>query len=533
MISWTGKRLTLTAAVAFSVLASGAGIALMGVSAWLLSRAAEHPPVLYLMVAIVAVRALGLSRGVFRYLERLTSHDVALRLQSELRQSTYTRLARNTWLGRRSGDLLGRVLLDVEAVQDLVVRVLIPNVSAAVVVLATTTALMVMSPTAGALVLASAVAAGALLPWLTAVGSRRTDLEMAPLRADLASAVAGVAASATDITAYGAQHLVGGQLALIDARLRFAERRAALVRGLTSAGQVAAAGGAVVCGLLVGGRAVADGVMPGVFLAVLVLTPVALHETLVGLPAAAQTWTRVRASLLRVQEVIDAPPVGAGDAVRVAEAGRPELSLTNATLGWPGRAPVLRGLTLDVRAGERVCLMGATGVGKTTVAATVMGLIPLLAGDMVVAGRPGYLAQDGYIFDSTVAENVRIGRRDATDADVRTALASVGLDLALDRLVGEHGTALSGGEARRLALARLLLEDHPIFIFDEPTEHLDRATAQEMIEVLIRASRHSATVIITHDPDLAARCTRTIHLSGPVAPGHRVEVRSGAPSVQS
>ena len=452
----------LVAAVALSVLASGAGVALMGVSAWLLSRAAEHPPVLYLLIAIVGVRAFGLTRGVFRYLERLVGHWVALQAQADLRVQTYAALARSSWVGRRSGDLLSRVVNDVEAVQDLVVRVAVPIASAGLVAVATTAVLSVFSPAAGVVVGLSAVLAGVVLPWLAGRWSRSADSRLAPLRGELADVVVEVGDAAADLIAYGAQASQLDRVRAVDAQLRRAEARTAFVLGLASAGQVLAAGVAVLGGLVLGGREVVAGTLAPVHLAVLVLTPIALHEVLAGLPTAVQTRSRATAALARVRALLDAAPVGRGDLVDVA--GEPDVTPGPArivarglTAGWPGRPAVVSGLDLSVAAGERVALIGPSGIGKTTVAATLLGLLEPRAGSVDVSGSLGYLEQDAYLFDTTVAENVRIGHRDATDAEVAAACARVGLDLSPERLVGEHGGHVSGGEARRIALARVVV----------------------------------------------------------------------------
>ncbi|MFZ0530129.1 MAG: ATP-binding cassette domain-containing protein, partial [Propionicimonas sp.] len=175
-------------------------------------------------------------------------------------------------------------------------------------------------------------------------------------------------------------------------------------------------------------------------------------------------------------------------------------------------APVVTGLSLDVGPGEKVALVGPSGIGKTTVAATVLGLIPARAGEIEVRGRIGYLAQDAHIFTTTVAENVKIGNRDATDADVTEALTRAGLGLDPKRVVGETGATLSGGEARRVALSRLLVGHYQVLLLDEPTEHLDAATAHALIDDIWADSADSPVLVITHDPDLVARCDRVVRL---------------------
>ncbi|HVK34480.1 MAG TPA: thiol reductant ABC exporter subunit CydC [Microlunatus sp.] len=517
----TSRPRQLVRAVLLGALASGAGVALIGTAAWLLSRAAEQPPVMYLMVAIVGVRAFGIGKGVLRYAERLDSHDLALRLQAGLRLDTWRALTRSTWVGRRGGDLLSRVVNDVEAIQDLVVRVGVPFASAGLVATATTIVIAVLSPGAGVLLAFSVVLAGVVLPWLTARLAARSVGALAPLRGELAHVAIEASDAAPDLVAYGATDAVLARITAVDDRLRRAEQRAAWATGLAGFGQVLAAGVAVIGGLLVGAVQVISGVLAPVQLAVLVLTPLALHEVLSTLPAAALAWRRSRVALGRVREVLIAPTVGSPDHLMSGDGagGAPGIAVTGLSAGWPGHDPAVVGLDLRVTAGEKVALVGPSGVGKTTVAATALGLLPPLTGRAAVTGRVGYLAQDAYLFDTTVAENVRIGRRKATDAEIADALTRARVAMPVDRLVGVHGTAVSGGEARRIALARLLVGDANVLILDEPTEHLDAPTATALIDDLwatAEASR-AAVLVITHDPALAARCDRVVAL--PTRPG--------------
>lgn len=512
----------LLRAILLGALAGGAGVALMGTAAWLLSRAAEQPPVLYLMVAIVGVRAFGIGKGVLRYAERLDSHDLALRRQADLRLDTWRALTRSTWVGRRSGDLLSRVVNDVEAIQDQVVRVAVPLASAALVAVAATLVISVLSPGAGFLLAVSVVLAGIMLPALTERLAARSAASLAPLRGDLAAVAVEAGDAAPDLIAYGATAPVIERIAEVDDRLRAAEQRTAWATGLAGFGQTLAAAVAVLGGLLVGAVQVFAGALDPVDLAVVVLTPLAVHEVLSTLPSAALARRRSRTALDRVREVLAAPSVGSpdrrdhpeDDAPETSVVGAPGIEVRGLSAGWPGSAPAVTELDLHVAAGEKVALVGPSGIGKTTVAATLLGLLPPLAGAATTDGRVGYLAQDAYLFDTTVAENVRIGRRDATDPDIADALTRARLDLPLDRLVGVHGSALSGGEARRIALARLLVARAQVLILDEPTEHLDAPTAAALVDDLWETSdaNRAAVLVITHDPLLAARCDRVISL---------------------
>ncbi len=508
-----GARARLVGSVLLAFCATAASVALMAVSAWLLSRAAEHPPVLYLEAAAVGVRFFGISRGGFRYLERLVGHDVALRLQSALRLETYAKLARTTLLGRRRGDLLARVIADVESIQDLVVRVWIPFASSTIVLLLTVVGIAFFSPGSALVLLATSVIAAAVVPWISRTASARADAVALPLRGELADSARELTRTAADLVAYGAAGARLDAFAAIDEKLRLAAARSAWIRGVGTAAQVLAAGAAVIGALVIGGNQVHDATMAPVMLAVAVLTPLALHEALSTLIASAQTRTRARAALERVSEVLDAEPVGAGDLTDPgAPVDDPSLEVRDLAVGWPGSEEIVAGLTFSVRAGEKVAIVGPSGVGKTTVAATVLGLIPARRGEVVTHGRIGYLAQDAHIFTTTITENVRIGNRDATDAEIVDALARAGLDLDPHRQVGEGGESLSGGEARRVALSRLLVGDYQVMILDEPTEHLDAATATALIDDIWAGSEHRPVLVITHDPALVARCDRLVTL---------------------
>ena len=506
-----GGRWRLGLAVLLAAGASAASVALLGVAAWLISKAAQHPPFLELSVAAVGVRFFGISRAVLRYLERLVGHDLALRMRSALRLRSYRALARTTLLGRRHGDLLVRVVADVEAIQDVLVRVVLPFAAAAVVIAGTTAMLGRFSPAAAAVLLATAVLAGLVVPVWAQRASRAADQTVTPLRGELGNRVHEAVRAGVDLVVYGAQRPYLERIRGIDQQLRQAEQQATGVRAVAAGAQVVAAGVAVLAGLWIGGQAVAAGQLGPRLLAVLALTPLALHESLAGLSQAAQSLTRARAGLDRVRTVLTAPPVGRGDApAQVSDTAR--LTATGLSIGWPGRAPVAAPIDLDLAPGQAVAVVGPSGAGKTTLAATLLGLIPPLAGRLDRLGRIGYLAQDAHIFATSIAENVRIGNKDATDQQVQAALAGAGLALPADRVVAERGATLSGGEARRLALARLLAGRYDLLVLDEPTEHLDPETAVALIDDIWAGLGTRPVLVLTHDPEVVARCHQVVRL---------------------
>ncbi|WP_316668645.1 thiol reductant ABC exporter subunit CydC [uncultured Propionibacterium sp.] len=512
-------RSRLAAAVLLAVCASGSSVGLMGVAGWLLSRAAEYPPVLHLLAASVLVRFFGIGRGAFRYAERLVGHDLALRMESALRETVFARLARTTLLGRRRGDLLVRVTADVEGVLDVVVRVLVPFVSSGLVVLAASAALWLLSPAAAVLLFVTSVLAGLALPRLGQRLSEQADRAAVPLRGRLGDEVRRMARCAPELVAYGDAGTALTRLRELDGRLAAAEGRAAWTRGLAAAGQMLMCGIAIVGGLLIGAHAVADGSLLGRELAVLVLTPLALNEGFADLIKAAQSLTRAHSALGRVLALMTEPPVGRGDRETGADNGVRELVLDGLSIGWPGGPLVATGIGLRVGPGERVAVTGPSGVGKTTLAATIMGLIPPRGGRLSAPSGIGYLAQDAHIFATSIAENVRIGDRNATDERVRAALDASGLAaMSPDREVGEAGATLSGGEARRVAMARLLVSRgrNHLVILDEPTEHLDHDTAEALMRDAWAGVAGAGALVITHDPGLVEACDRRVRLRSAV-----------------
>jgi len=526
----------LALAVLAGVGAAGAGVGLMATSAWLISRAALHPPVLHLMVAIVAVRAFGIGRGVLRYAERLAGHDAALRVLGRLRVRVFTRLealAPAGLAGFRRADLAQRLVADVDAVLDMLTRVVLPYAVAGIVGLGSVALVATMSPVAGATLAAGLLAVGVGVPALQSAAARRADGRLAPLRGDLANATVDLLHGLPDLIAYGATEAQLARLASVDARLRHAEQRSSAAAGTSSAITALATGLSLLAGLMAGAVAVRAGTLHGELLAVIVLTPLAVFEAAAGLPQAAQRFAAARASLRRLAEILATPdPVDVPhDPVEIPK-GRNALRVEAVSAGWtPGRTAV-RDVSFDLPPGARIALTGPSGSGKSTIAALLVRFLDPTAGRITLDGVDlrhidpdrvrtivGYLPEDAYLFDTTIAANLRIARRDATADQLRSALAQARLldwvdtlPDGLDTLVGEHGTALSGGQRRRLALARALLADFPVLILDEPTEHLDDETATALTRDLLAAAGDRTVLLITHRSDLAGEVDQTITL---------------------
>jgi thiol reductant ABC exporter CydC subunit len=515
----------LALAVLCGTLAAGSAVGLTATSAWLISRAAQHPPVLYLTVAIVAVRAFGIARGVFRYLERLVAHDAAFRVLTELRVRVYQRLERLAPAATpalRAGDLVSRFVADVDTALDVLVRVVLPYLVAALVGAASVGLLLTLLPAAGVILAAGLVLVAAGVPLVQRAAAQRADQRTAPLRGELAAATVDLVHGLPDLIAYGAAERHLAALAATDERLRRATARSAAGVGAGAALLSFAAGASVWAGLALGGQAVSAGRLDSVLLAVVVLTPLAVFDAVSGLPAAAAQLAAARAALGRVFDLLDQPDPVPEPATPTALPGPPyRLDVQGLAARWSPDGPdVIRGVDLALSPGERVAVVGPSGSGKSTLAAVLVRFLDPSAGRVTLNGVDtrslggdqirtviGLLTDDARLFDTTIAENLRIADREADDTRLREALAAArlldwvdSLPAGMDTMVGEHGSRLSGGQRRRLALARALLADFPILIMDEPTEHLDEATAEALTADLLAATQGRTTVLITHRP---------------------------------
>ncbi|MFH7337180.1 thiol reductant ABC exporter subunit CydD [Streptomyces sp. KHY 26] len=504
-------------------MALGSAVGLMATSGWLISRASQQPPVLYLMVAVTATRAFGIGRAVFRYAERLVSHDAVLRMLADTRVAVYRRLERLAPAGLRTarrGDLLTRLVADVDALQDYWLRWLLPASVAVLVSGATVGFTAWLLPEAGAALAVGLLAAGAGVPLVTATAARHTERRLAPARGELATRVADLLTGTAELTVAGALPARTGAARRADTALTRIASRAAAVTALGDGLTALVSGLTVTAMALLGVQAVAAGRLGGVALAVVVLTPLAAFEAVLGMPLAVRYRQRVRRSAERVREVLDAPePVSEPERPRQAPATPFPVVLKGLTARHAGqRQEALAGIDLTLEQGRRIAVVGASGSGKTTLAQVLLRFLDPRSGSYTLAGvnarelagddvrrLVGLCAQDAHLFDSSVRENLLLARKDATEAELRGALDRArlldwvdGLPDGLDTLVGEHGARLSGGQRQRLALARALLADFPVLVLDEPAEHLDLPTADALTADLLAATEGRTTLLITH-----------------------------------
>ena len=514
----------LALAVLAGVGALGSAVALTATSAWLISAAALHPPVLTLTVAIVAVRGFGLAKGVFRYLERLASHDVALRVLSDLRVRLWETLVRaGPVVSRRlrTGDLLARLTNDVDAQQDVLVRALVPAAAAAVVGLGTVTALGILLPAAGAALAAGLVGAGLLAPACTVWAGRRAARRDAAARGALTGAVVDLLEGSPDLVAFGAAGRRRCEVGALDDRLTALTRRGAAATGIGVALTVLSVGCSTVACLALGIAALRAGTLSGTSLAVLALTPLAAAELVAALPDAALRLAAAVPAGRRITALDRLPtPASEPDVPRPVTPGR-ALAARDLAVRWPSAThDAVDGVGLSVDGSRRVLLTGPTGSGKTSVLAALMRLVDPAAGSVTldqvdtlamrgddVRDRIAWCGPHTHLFDSTLRQNLLLARPGASDEQLHECIRRAGLSGwvaslpdGLGTRVGTHGGAVSGGERQRIGLARAFLSDRPVVLLDEPTAHLDADTAARVCEHLLDVTSGRTAIVVTHRP---------------------------------
>ena len=555
------RRIALAALL--GVASAASSVALLACSAWLIARAAEQPPVLYLSLAVVGVRAFALGRAVFRYLERLVGHDASFRQLAAIRAGVYERmlpLAPDGLASSRRGDLLARFVDDVDELQNVALRAVQPLVSAVLVLALAIAGVGLLAPgSAVAVLVCLAVGIGLtlLVQHRAAVRAERT---LAPLRGELQSAVIEHVQALDVLVAFDAAGAGRRRIDEIGARLARATRARAAATGAASALTAAIGGFAVAASLAAAAPLLEDGRIDGPTFAVLCLVPLAIAEVAGAIPLATSALRLARASAARVAHAVPAAvpseiPVPPMEPVAPpAFEPAPAIELRGIRARWPEasdedaisaeRPAALNGLDLSIGPGERVLVRGDSGAGKTTLAHVLVRFLAyegsyrlgeVEASELepsAVRRIVGLVEQRPWLFDEDVRQNLLFARETATDADLLGVLDRVGLREwveergGLDAPVGERGALVSGGQAQRIALARAMLADFPVLVLDEPTASVDPARADALLRDLADAAGRTGrtVVLISHTGAPSGLVDRTVTLAAGAAIG---AVRSG------
>ena len=513
----TAERKGLAATAVLGALASLSAVALMGVSAWLIATASGMPPVLTLTVAAVMVRFLALSRAFLRYVERLVGHSAALRGLTKLRVSVYRKLERITPVGLRNlsrGEYLSRIGADVDSALDLPLRVVLPWLQALLVTVAIALFTWWILPVNGVLITVLGVVALVVVPVIVRIIASRTDNRLAPARAQVVDAVVEIADNNEQILVTGAGPGALAALKKRDAEVNIVMNRQAWSMGLGNGLGTLLQGSAVVGALVIGIQAVNSGQLNPVMIAVLALLPLALFEILGTLPAAAVSWKNMSVVAHQLEELGD---MQAFDQQTLNQIDGVEVR--NLNVQWPNSHSIaLEDITFSVAAGSHVAIVGPSGSGKSTLAYSLMGYLPF-SGQIEITESKTLLAQQSYVFDTSIRNNIQIGGGEMSDAQLISVIERANLldwyaaqPQGLDTELGSFGNRMSGGERHRLAFARLIAASSDLVILDEPTEHLDFQTAEEIEKDLWSSTSGVTTIMITHRLTAAQMCDQIIEL---------------------
>jgi len=513
----------LALATGLGALAVVAGAVLVGLAGYLICRAARQPPILSLTTVMVAVRVAALTRPGARYAERLSAHDLAFRALGNVRARVLARiepLAPAGLEGYRDGELLSRMVADVDQLQDLALRLLLPVGVAVVAGTVIVGGVVVVSPTAGVLLGAGLAAAAVLGPVVAARVVTRSQRRQAVLRARLTADLVDALDAADELWLNGADGRAAAVVADDDRALVQVSLGDARAAGAADAIGVVVAGLTTLAVLAAATAAAGRGALDPLLVAPLTLVTVGAFEAVLPLSVAARQLPAVLAAGRRVLELVDRRPEVTDPArPAAAPAGQAGVELDRVVVArGPDRRRVLDGVGLHLAPGARLVVAGPSGAGKSTLAQLLVRFLEREGGEARIGPhdlrdhrqddvRAAVLlsAQEPHIFDSTVRANLLLARPQASDAELRRALADAqlgewvaSLPDGLDTVVGERGRALSGGQRQRLALARAFLADPAVLVLDEPTAHLDEVTAAALLGDLWRAAGQRSVLLITH-----------------------------------
>lgn len=524
------KPATLILACFLGAAGLGATIALGATAAWLIARASQMPPVLYLEVAVVSVRFFGISKAVFRYLERLASHKLGVSGMTTLRTNLYKTLSYSDTAriaSLRRGDILDRMGTDVDNIGDFVVKSLLPAMVAAIVGIITVVGISLVDWRAGLFLALGLLLSGLVGPLFTIRATRISQQRETQSRAQISEVAMTMVDGAAQITVDGQTQQVLSGLSKLEDQLYEAKDSSAKPAALAEAIDVFGMLMAVIMAAYFGISAVNHQSIPEVMLAVLALTPLSAFEGTAQLGPAAQQLVISATSAVRIMNMLPAQEqvkMTDEDEQPIIPRNRSASSILEAkdlAIGWPGGPVVAEGINLRLEPGNHLAIVGQSGIGKTTLLYTLAGLLKPVSGSVKIDGvdifsLPRIRAaasfvitpEDAHIFETTILENLRVANGQLSAKEGEELLKEAGLGQWISSLpdgleteLGSGATTISGGERRRILLARAMAAKAPLLALDEPGEHLDAETADALLRDLLNAGNKGqkrGVILVTH-----------------------------------
>lgn len=526
----------LTLGVVLAIVTLLASIGLLTLSGWFLSASAVVGVAgIYsfnYMLPAAGVRGAAITRTAGRYFERLVSHDATFRVLSHLRVSTFSKLLPLSPAGLarfRQGDLLNRVVADVDTLDHLYLRVISPLVGALVVILVVTLGLGVLditlALTLGGIMLLTLL----LLPPLFYRLGKSTGEKLTALRGQYRQQLTSWLQGQAELTIFGASQRYREQMENTELSWHDAQRRQSELTALAQALMLLISGFTVIAMLWLAAGGVGGNTQPGPLIALFVFCALAAFEALAPVTGAFQHLGQVIASARRITEITDCPPEVTFSAGEKAMPAQVDLRLDAVSFTYPQQVqPALKGVSLEVTAGQRVAILGRTGCGKSTLLQLLTRAWDPQQGEILLNGQPltslseaalratiSVVPQRVHLFSATLRDNLLLASPAASDEALATVLTQVGLEKLLDdsglnSWLGEGGRQLSGGELRRLAIARALLHDAPLFLLDEPTEGLDATTESQILDLLAEVTKGKTVLMVTHRLRGLSQCDQII-----------------------
>lgn len=514
------KQIALAVILGFATIGSSVG--LMATSAFIIAKAALHPSIADLQVAVVGVRFFGISRGVFRYLERYVSHHLTFNLLARFRVWLYERLeplAPARLMQYRSGDLLTRIVADIESLEHFYVRVIAPPLIAVLVAGLVWVLLAGFGVTLAMVTLAFLLVAGVGLPLLTQTLSRGFGRQLVATRAELNALLIDGIQGGADLLTHNRDAVHRAQVARLSEHLSHLQERMAWITGLNAALSGLLTNWSTIALLILAIPMVRQGQFEGVFLAVIVLAAMAGFEAVINLPDTLQHLEESTSAAGRLFELVDAEPAVADPVAPSPQPAGYHLQVENLHFRYvENEAWALRDVSFTLNPGQRLAIVGPSGAGKSSLINVLLRFWDYQQGDVQLGGHDlrayhaadlrrliSVVSQHTHLFNGTIRDNLLVANPEADEAALIEAARQAQLHHFIQQLpegydtwIGEQGLRLSGGERQRLAIARALLQDAPILILDEATANLDPLVERKLMQALEILMADRTTLIITH-----------------------------------